>query len=157
VLVHSATVAPTEMFQPATNLAAKRALPYGAGASSKNDDASLEQHRSVSLCLCPDPARLARMTSQTYLQRQRRRNHLCASVNVLRCVTFTIARPAQLSTSRVRVWWHGLSPVPTNIAARVQGRQIGSERNRLFQLTHERFSMRSISLQRFLATGPPNL
>jgi predicted ATPase len=81
LVLYSATVAPTEMFEPATEYwAAQKALDNAtttAGTTTMdnddNDDASLvQQHHDEVFAFARTVSRLQEMSSQTYLQQQRR-------------------------------------------------------------------------------------
>jgi peroxisome-assembly ATPase len=86
LVLYSATVAPTEMFEPAAQLAvAQKALDNAATAAesgitaaaaatlnkSNDDDASLVQHHDEVFAFARTVSRLQEMSSQTYLQKQR--------------------------------------------------------------------------------------
>jgi predicted ATPase len=88
LVLYSATVAPTELFEPAAAAAAaQRALDKnatdaaagssGVAASKDDDDASLvQQHHDEVFAFARTTSRLQEMSSQTYLQQQRRRRNL---------------------------------------------------------------------------------
>jgi predicted ATPase len=95
LVLYSATVAPTELFEPAAQLAAavaaaaqraldKNATDAAAGSSgvaaSKDDDdddaSLLKQHHDEVFAFARTASRLQEMASQTYLQQQRRQCNL---------------------------------------------------------------------------------